>query len=73
MAACLTAIGTRNSCGTWDHTVLPGRGDIPTSTAANKSWYLIQQPWRDTRLSWIGYRQKTVTHPSTNRARHGVT
>jgi len=54
-----------------------GRGDIPAFTPANYSWYSIQWPWRNARLSrptWLGYisrwytYSKTVTHPSTNRA-----
>ena len=30
----------------------PGRGDITAFTTANKSWYSIQRPQRDARLSW---------------------
>ena len=47
-----------------------------------QSWYSIYRPRRDARLSWAswlvtyrdGYiRPKTITHPSTNQARRGLT
>ena len=57
--------------------------DMPAACNDAKSWYSIKRPRRDARLSWPSWlscymqrwytRPKTVTHPSTNRARRALT
>jgi len=56
----------------------PGRCDIPTFTPA-KAGTRLSDPQRDARLSWPSWLVvgisilKMLTHPSTNRARRGLT
>ena len=75
-----TATGTQMPCGITECQLPPGRGDIPAFTPARLVVYLATRKGCKAEFTELaGYiprwytRPKTVTHPSTNRARRGLT
>jgi len=73
-------MGTHMPYGITQCYLPPGGGDIPTFTPANLVLDLATKEGCKAELIWLaGYRlrwytcPKTVTHPSTNWARHGLT